>query len=72
MRPSLALLTLLSLSLLYVSVVLTFSSLHLVYILESINETCTTTFGGVSVRYAYLSQRGYYPDGEFKYTMLQF
>lgn len=23
------------------------------------------------MRYAYLSQRGYYPDGEFKYTMLQ-
>jgi hypothetical protein len=34
-------------------------------ILDSINETCATTFGGVSVRYAYLSQRGYYPDGEF-------
>ncbi len=32
--------------------------------IESINETCSATFGGVSVRYAYLSQRGYYPDGE--------
>ncbi|KAL3806278.1 hypothetical protein ACHAXA_001932 [Cyclostephanos tholiformis] len=27
-----------------------------------INETCVATFGGVSVRYAWLSQRGYYPD----------
>ena len=24
-----------------------------------------TTFGGVSVRYAYLSQRGFYPDGKY-------
>lgn len=34
--------------------------------IESINETCTATFGGVSVRYAYLSQRGYYPDDAHK------
>lgn len=31
--------------------------------IDSIKETCTATFGGVNVRYAYLSQRGYYPDG---------
>ncbi|KAL3769544.1 hypothetical protein ACHAW5_006296 [Stephanodiscus triporus] len=30
--------------------------------IKSINETCVATFGGVSVRYAWLSQRGYYPD----------
>ncbi|KAL7537297.1 hypothetical protein ACHAXR_007718, partial [Thalassiosira sp. AJA248-18] len=30
--------------------------------IESIKETCKATFGGVSTRYAYLSQRGYYPD----------
>lgn len=30
---------------------------------ESIQETKTATFGGLQVRYAYLSQRGYYPDG---------
>mmetsp|Transcript_8367 Transcript_8367/g.12563 ORF Transcript_8367/g.12563 Transcript_8367/m.12563 type:complete len:738 (-) Transcript_8367:107-2320(-) len=34
--------------------------------IDSINETCATTFGGVSVRYAYLSQRGYYPDDPYK------
>jgi hypothetical protein len=28
-------------------------------------ETKKAKFGGVTVRYAYLSQRGYYPDGEF-------
>ena len=28
-------------------------------------ETVEGTFGGVGVRYAYVSQRGYYPDGEF-------
>jgi hypothetical protein len=39
-------------------------------ILDSINETCAVTFGGVSVRYAYLSQRGYYPDGEILNTRL--
>ncbi len=33
--------------------------------IDSINETRKATFGGVSVRYAYLSQRGYYPDGTF-------
>ena len=32
--------------------------------INSINETCVATFGGVSVRYAWLSQRGYYPDRE--------
>ena len=32
--------------------------------IESIPETCTVTFGNVSVRYAYLSRRGYYPTGE--------
>jgi serine/threonine protein phosphatase PrpC len=32
--------------------------------IKSINETCVATFGGVSVRYAWLSQRGYYPDRE--------
>jgi hypothetical protein len=31
---------------------------------ESIQETKTATFGGLQVRYAYLSQRGYYPDGK--------
>lgn len=31
--------------------------------IESINETKTATFGGLQVRYAYLTQRGYYPDG---------
>lgn len=30
--------------------------------ITSIKETRTATFGGVSVRYAYLTQRGYYPD----------
>jgi hypothetical protein len=32
--------------------------------INSINETCVATFGSVSVRYAWLSQRGYYPDRE--------
>lgn len=32
--------------------------------IDSIRETCSATFGGVRVRYAYLSQRGYYPDGK--------
>ena len=32
--------------------------------INSINETCVATFGSVSVRYAWLSQRGFYPDGE--------
>ena len=32
--------------------------------ISSIKETCVATFGGVSVRYAWLSQRGYYPDRE--------
>ena len=27
-------------------------------------ETVEKTFGGVKVRYAFLSQRGYYPDGK--------
>jgi len=30
--------------------------------IESIEKTATTSFGGMQVRYAYLSQRGYYPD----------
>mmetsp|Transcript_37713 Transcript_37713/g.67912 ORF Transcript_37713/g.67912 Transcript_37713/m.67912 type:complete len:741 (-) Transcript_37713:457-2679(-) len=34
--------------------------------IESIDETLTAKFGGVSVRYAYLSQRGYYPDDALK------
>eukprot|EP00571_Detonula_confervacea_P006864 CAMPEP_0172316432 /NCGR_PEP_ID=MMETSP1058-20130122/28156_1 /TAXON_ID=83371 /ORGANISM="Detonula confervacea, Strain CCMP 353" /LENGTH=755 /DNA_ID=CAMNT_0013030733 /DNA_START=57 /DNA_END=2324 /DNA_ORIENTATION=- len=34
--------------------------------IDSIHETRTETFGGVSVRYAYLSQRGYYPDDAHK------
>ena len=40
--------------------------------IDSIEKTCTANFGGVSVRYAYLSQRGYYPDGKFvcKYMIL--
>lgn len=33
--------------------------------ITSIDETRKATFGGVTVRYAYLSQRGYYPDGEW-------
>lgn len=32
--------------------------------IDSIPETCTAKFGGITVRYAYLSQRGYYPDGK--------
>ena len=32
--------------------------------IESIDKTTSATFGGLKVRYAYLSQRGYYPDGE--------
>ena len=32
--------------------------------IESIAETRTATFGGVSVRYAYLSMRGNYPEGK--------
>ena len=38
--------------------------------IDSINETRTASFGGVSVRYAYLSQRGYYPDGTFHALLL--
>ena len=34
------------------------------------DETKTCTLGGVKLRYAYLSQRGYYPDGELQ--LLQF
>eukprot|EP00581_Thalassiosira_minuscula_P014769 CAMPEP_0183721474 /NCGR_PEP_ID=MMETSP0737-20130205/13736_1 /TAXON_ID=385413 /ORGANISM="Thalassiosira miniscula, Strain CCMP1093" /LENGTH=728 /DNA_ID=CAMNT_0025951487 /DNA_START=137 /DNA_END=2326 /DNA_ORIENTATION=+ len=34
--------------------------------IDAIDETRTATFGGVSVRYAYLSQRGYYPDDSMK------
>lgn len=32
--------------------------------IDSIDETRTANFGGLKVRYAYLSQRGYYPEGE--------
>lgn len=35
--------------------------------IDSIDKTCAAKFGGVSVRYAYLSQRGYYPDGELNF-----
>jgi hypothetical protein len=31
--------------------------------IDAIEHTKSATFGGISVRYAYLSQRGYYPDG---------
>ena len=31
--------------------------------IESIPETKTATFGGLRVRYAYITQRGYYPEG---------
>uniref|UniRef100_A0A7S2E854 cGMP-dependent protein kinase n=1 Tax=Ditylum brightwellii TaxID=49249 RepID=A0A7S2E854_9STRA len=34
--------------------------------IESIEETKKATFGGLSVRYAYLTQRGYYPDDAHK------
>jgi len=34
--------------------------------IDCIDETRSATFGGVSVRYAYLSQRGYYPDDAHK------
>lgn len=33
-------------------------------LIDCMKETCKATFGGVSVRYAHLSQRGYYPDGK--------
>lgn len=33
--------------------------------IESIEKTETAVFGGMKLRYAYLSQRGYYPDGEY-------
>ena len=32
--------------------------------IESIDATQKATIGGVSVRYAYLSQRGFYPSGK--------
>ena len=32
--------------------------------IDCIEETKTATFGNLKVRYGYLSQRGYYPDGE--------
>ena len=38
--------------------------------IESIDATKSATFGGVTVRYAYLSQRGYYPDGGFGYFVV--
>mmetsp|Transcript_19551 Transcript_19551/g.35486 ORF Transcript_19551/g.35486 Transcript_19551/m.35486 type:complete len:757 (-) Transcript_19551:36-2306(-) len=34
--------------------------------IDCIDETRSAKFGGVSVRYAYLSQRGYYPDDAHK------
>mmetsp|Transcript_29631 Transcript_29631/g.70407 ORF Transcript_29631/g.70407 Transcript_29631/m.70407 type:complete len:203 (+) Transcript_29631:210-818(+) len=34
--------------------------------IESIKETRACGLGGISVRYAYLSQRGYYPDDQNK------
>jgi serine/threonine protein phosphatase PrpC/CRP-like cAMP-binding protein len=34
--------------------------------IDSIEKTKTATFGGIKVRYAYLSQRGYYPDDAHK------
>lgn len=34
--------------------------------IESIERTKTAVFGGLKVRYAYLSQRGYYPDDAHK------
>jgi len=34
--------------------------------IDSIEETKTCSFGGIKVRYAYLSQRGYYPDDAHK------
>jgi len=34
--------------------------------IESIERTANVTFGGMKVRYAYLSQRGYYPDDPHK------
>ncbi|KAL7536000.1 hypothetical protein ACHAWF_005334 [Thalassiosira exigua] len=34
--------------------------------IEASKETCSATFGGVSVRYAYLCQRGYYPGDDSK------
>ena len=33
--------------------------------IEIIKETKSETFGGLKVRYAYMSQRGYYPDGAY-------
>jgi hypothetical protein len=33
--------------------------------IDAIEHTKSATFGGISVRYAYLSQRGYYPDGMY-------
>lgn len=32
---------------------------------ECSEQTKHASFGGVKVRYAYFSQRGYYPDGKF-------
>ena len=31
--------------------------------IECIQHTQSVTFGGIRIRYAYLSQRGFYPDG---------
>lgn len=38
--------------------------------IESIDATQTATIGGVSVRYAYLSQRGFYPRGKYQTAAL--
>ena len=32
--------------------------------IESIEKTESLTLGGIKLRFAYLSQRGYYPDGK--------
>lgn len=32
--------------------------------IECSESSRTATFGGIKVRYAFLSQRGYYPDGK--------
>ena len=37
--------------------------------IESIEYTKTATLGGIKVRYAYLSQRGYYPDGTCQHSV---
>ena len=36
--------------------------------IESIEETKTVTMEGVRARYAFVSQRGYYPDGNILFV----